>query len=846
MNKFLLFLAALTSFAAAAETVNLGGKDYEVTTVSDREIGPGIRHTRFRIPDYPLNINVVRVDLNNPYNTIETTVANESAKGTELLVKAAQRQSYASHRALAGANANFWVVSSQPENGVYNGTTRNASIRNGVIVTESNQHRDQWDGGTMRTGVVSMSDDRILNIDYCTSYITATSDKFGTLNVHQANKGVHDNELCMYNSFFGPSRQFQPILIVNGQYTHAEEGDATEVILDFAEGQKWESNTDITFTVKEVRLNKGKGTLGNHDLALVGRGANAAELAKLAEGDAVTLRYGWIYNPGDDNEVNPKVTQAIGGNALVMRNGELLPHNENETYNSQVYSRTGYGCSADGKMLYIIVIDKSTDKVYGTSAGCNTAKMCEFARWLGCSNMANFDAGGSAEMFIEDRIENTTTEGTPRAVANGWLVYSIAPEDADDYNTVSRLEFYDYALQAPVYASYTPHMMAYNRYGAVIDRDFKDFTLSCPENMGSCEGNTFTAAGTACEGLLTASCGDVSVSKPMDIVGAQMSLRMHNILIDGTREYPIEVSSTIGKTVYQYNPASFEWTIGDPEVISIENGVMRGLKEGTSTFSCRVGDFEDSGSVTVEIADAETIGVENWSEWSTKSSSGITDVSLGADGLISFKYNAPRDPSCGLTGNYFLYSLPESVTLKFNSSIPVRSITVELRTGENTKSSKLTLKQADDALYGAGESHTIVLPIEEVADMADIATYPINIRALNFKVERNDANKGNHTIRLEGLYGTYANFSGVEEAVAAEAAALRIAPNPVAAGTTFTVRAPGIKRIDIFTTSGMSVGTVLAPHGPNAMTVEAPAAAGSYIVRIVGEEGTAAAILLVR
>lgn len=846
MNKFLLLLAALLPAAAMAETVSLGGKDYEVTTVSDREIGPGIRHTRFRIPDYPLNINVLRVDLTNPYNTIETTVANESAKGTESLVKAAQRQSYASHRALGGANANFWVVSSQPENAVYNGTTRNASVRNGVIVTESNQNRDQWDGGTMRTGVVSFSSDRTLNIDYCTSYITATSDKFGQLPVHQSNKGVHDDELCMYNSYFGPSRQFQPIKINNGQYALADEGDATEVILDFADGQSWASNTDITLTVKEVRLNKGKGTLGNHDLALVGRGNYAAELAKLAEGDAVTIRYGWIYNPGSDNEVNPQVTQAVGGNALVMRNAELTAHNENETYNSQVYSRTGYGCSADGKMLYIVVIDKSNDQTHGNSAGCNTAKMCEFARWLGCANMANFDAGGSAEMFIEDRIENTTTEGTPRAVANGWLVYSTAPEDADDYNTVTRLEFNDYSLQAPVYSSYTPRIMAYNRYGAVIDRDFRDFTLSCPAELGACDGNTFTAGGSAASGLLTASCGDVSVSKNMDVVSAQMSLRLHSVLIDGTRQYPVEVTSTIGKTEYSYDPASLQWTVDDPEVLAITDGVMQGLKEGTTSYKCSVGDFEDAGTATVEIASAETMGVDDWSAWKAKSSSGIDDVKLSGDGLLTFRYVAPRDPSAGLTGEYFLYSIPDAVTLKFNSTIPVRSVTVELRLGEKTKSDKLTLSQPDDALYAANETHTVVLPISNVADPADIATYPICIRALNFKVERSQDHKGNHTIALEGLYGTYSDFSGIEEAAAAPEARTVVTPNPVAPGSPFTVRAADIARVEIFTLSGVKVSTTVASEGDDVLAVVAPAAAGAYVVKIVHRAGTASAVLLVR
>ncbi len=116
-------------------------------------------------------------------------------------------------------------------------------------------------------------------------------------------------------------------------------------------------------------------------------------------------------------------SQAIGGNAVVMRKGELTEHNYNEDYNSMVYSRTAYGCSEDGKTLYMIVIDKSTDPVYGKSAGCPTSVMCEIAKHFGCWNMSNFDAGGSAEMMIDYEIVNKTAEATPRPVANGWMVF---------------------------------------------------------------------------------------------------------------------------------------------------------------------------------------------------------------------------------------------------------------------------------------------------------------------------------------------------------------------------------------------------------------------------------------
>ncbi|MCM1441362.1 MAG: phosphodiester glycosidase family protein, partial [Roseburia sp.] len=656
----------------------------------------------------------------------------------------------------------------------------------------------------------------------------------------------HDNELCMYNSFFGPTRQFQPIKLNGSNYALADEGDATEVILDFAGEQRWQSNTPVPFVVREVRLNKGKGTLGEHDLALVGRGANATALAALEVGDEVVLNYGWIYNPGSDAECNPAVEQAIGGNAMVMINGELTPYNENETYNSQIYSRTAYGCSQDGKMLYVIVIDKSTDRVHGSSAGCNTAKMCEFARWLGCWNMSNFDAGGSAEMFIEDRIENTTTEGTPRAVANGWLVYSIAPEDADDYNTVTRLEFNDYNLQAPVYSSYTPQIMAYNRYGAVIDRDFQGFTLSCPESLGSCQGNTFTAAGAAATGELTASYGTVSVSKTMNVMASQMSLRIHNLYIDGVREYPLEVTSTIGQTVYGYDPASFEWTVENPNVITIdEAGVLHAVAEGTTTYKCRIGDFEDSATVTVEIAPTPIVGITDWTGWNTKKASGIKDVAISADGVLSYTYDNPRDPSCGVTGEYRFYSLPDALALEFTSTIPVRSMTVDIRSGENTKATKLTIENEDGALYAAGIKHTVHLATDKVADLSDIAAYPLVATGLNFKVERNEANKGAQNIRIDGLYGTYNNNAGVQD-VAVASERFTVSPNPVAAGSSFAVRAAGVDLVEIFSTSGVKIDAVQLDSTAETATLTAPATSGTYILRAHHNGGTSSGILIVR
>lgn len=838
------------AFALSAETLTMtnrsgAAQEFEMQRLIERQIGPGTMYTRIRIPDFPLNVNVVTVDLTNPYNRIETTVAGEKAKGTELLVKAAQRQDYEGHRALAAANANFWVVASQPEEAVYTGTTRNVSLRNGKLITESNQHRDQWDGGTMRTGIVGVSYDRNLFIDYCTSEIKASNDKIGRLDVWQCNKGVWNDELCMYNSHYGATTQFMPIAQnpTTGKYILDTAGDATEVILDFAEGGSWQSGAPMTFVVKEVRLNGGKGTLGNHDLALVGRGDNATALAKLEAGDEVTLEYSWTFNPGEENATSEPIENAIGGNALVMRNGELTKHNNNETYNSQIYSRTGYGTSADGKTLYIVVIDKSTSPKYGSSYGCGTTQMCEIARHLGCSNMANFDAGGSAEMMVNFEIVNTTTEATPRAVANGWMVFSTAPEDD---NTVTSLAFYQADPVVPVYSTTTPQVIAYNKYGAIISYDYKDVTLSCDESLGTCEGNAFTASGTPGQGILTATVGDVSTTVDMKVVGAEVEMRSHNLLIDNVVKYPLEVSATADRVVYPYDPSYLAWEIEDPSIVNITaEGHLVGLKEGTTKIKCTIGEFSDEATVTVEIAPAASLPItENSEDWKLKGSSGITDLALAADGKLSFSYASPRTPYIEMSLNEGLknfYSLPSSFFTEFQTDVNIASITFVVETAMGTR--EVSVKVEPEQAWEAGKFHHVDIDLTGSVNMDDICEYPIQFKRIRYTIEPSSAYKGDHILNFGGIHAEYNEFKGVESVASEGASTIFIDHNPVSAGEQVAVNAPGASKVQVFNMAGGLVAENALTEGNG--WFKAPVA-GTYVVAACGEGSRLTTVLIVK
>ena len=840
----MLLLAGLMA-SAQVDTIFINDKNYHVDVIESLDIGPGIHHYRLRIPEYPLNVNILQMDMNNPYNRIETFQASDTHFKTEKLATAYTRYKnmYDDRRPIAGANGNFWCVTGQlPHSDLLVGATYNGNLRNGEIITETNAYSDQWDGGPERTGVIAVDESKNLFIETMNYKGYAINDKIGSPEIYQTNKVVRNNEIALYNHFYGRSKAFMPVDVYKDdsgtRHFQLVEGVATEVYLSINEGQRWMAGQPMVCTVKEIKANAGTGTLGDYDLCIVGRGDKQVLLDKLAVGDQVTINYGWTTLDG----VTPVIEQLIGGNAIVMANGEMTGRNDDETYNSQVYSRCAYGSSADGRTLYVIVIDKSTDPVYGTSAGCNTRVMCQIVKHYGCANLCNVDAGGSAQMMIEGKVINKTTEGSPRAVANGWFLYSIAPKD----DAVARLEFKDLKLQAPTYATYSPQIIAYNQYGDIVDDDFKGFTLSCDASLGTCNGTEFTAGGGDAVGELTASYNGVSVSKTMTVVVAPLAIRIKPILIDATREYPMEVTATIDDEVYIYNPAAITWKVENSDVISIdENGVLCGLKEGKSMVVGTIGDFVDTTYVTVEIASSASISFADMNGWTIKGASGITNGALAEDGTLSFTYGSPRAATIQISKDITYYSLPDKLWLEFTPTVNIKSINIDLRTPQHTKINKLELKPTTGEVWEAGATHRIELPISELGAPADLILYPLSLHYINFTIETNTAYKGEQSIKISELSAEYSNYASVESVTIGEGSGVKVYPNPVSDGIFTVSSSKVIKNVDVYSTAGVLVESVKCDA--NNVTLSASKLAkGIYFVKVETEAGASNSKLIVK
>ena len=789
MRRLLLPLFAFTAcfVPSKAATFTIDDKEYDYDLLIKKEIGPGVTYNRIRIPDYPLNINYLTVDMSNPYNRIETQQGQDKIGSLERLADAYTRMQKAGKKPLGGQNANFWVVTGHglPNNRYAMGTTFNANVKNGQIITETNNRYDQWVGGPTRSGVIGVDKDKKLWIQAMEYRGTLSSSKWGDqkADIIQCNRFGRRDEMVLFNSFYPKDKPFQ-IIEWSDEISDYRlvEGENTEIYLDLEEGQQWHIGKDFTATVKEIKTNTSGGVLGDYDLCLSANGAGYMPLvSQLAVGDQVTLNFGW--RSYDTNEI-PEIENMVGGNAIILKNGELTERNYDEQYNSQVYSRSAYGVSEDGKTLYMLVIDYSTDPAYGRSVGCSTAVEAQIMKQLGAWNVCAVDAGGSAQLMSQGAVVNRTTEGTPRAVANGWMVYSIAPE-TESSDVISRIEFLDSELNLPIYSSYKPVILGYNEYGELISENVEGFTLSGGSGLGAASGDVFNTLGTLGEGVLTATYGNITVSKPMEVVDAEVSIRASQLINDG-RQYPIEVVSKVGFNDFSCDPSRLEWTVSDPEVAVIENGVLKGLKNGTATITGSISGFSTSATVRVELPEGETMPVyrEFPADWALKQTGGTGLAITPAGEGFNFTYTGNgigRGAYISAESSREIWSMPKSLRVSINpGNAEVTKVSVSTKNGRGEVFGSLVFVNEKDGLPQNTVS-TYDLPLSDIWDITDVTTYPVLLYSLRLDMGKSE--KGTtYEIQIPRFEAVYGDGSGVDRLSPSVAGSLRVYPNPVSGG----------------------------------------------------------------
>ena len=90
-----------------AGNIDIWGTSKTIDTLEYKQVGPGTMYSRFKLPQYPLSVYMITVDLNNPYNSIETFQAGNQLGKTEAMTTAYNRLNSINHRPIGSVNGNF-------------------------------------------------------------------------------------------------------------------------------------------------------------------------------------------------------------------------------------------------------------------------------------------------------------------------------------------------------------------------------------------------------------------------------------------------------------------------------------------------------------------------------------------------------------------------------------------------------------------------------------------------------------------------------------------------------------------------------------------------------------------
>ena len=237
---------------------------------------------------------------------------------------------------------------------------------------------------------------------------------------------------------------------------------------------------------------------------------------------------------------------------------------------------------------------------------------------------------------------------------------------------------------------------------------------------------------------------------PVTLLPAQPAIKHKPVIVIDQREYPVEVTATIGNNTYFYDPAHLQWTIDHPEYASIEGGVLKGIKNGIANITCQIGDFTDQDEVHVEISDKPYIhqSLDGWEYGGSGAKNIVMDPETG---IATFTMGTSRTPYLNMEKDVTFFGLPDSIGVTFSCTLQVPSVQIDVRNAAFTSMNYQTLNVADSEDTDA--PHTVCIDLGQLGGADHVTTYPISIKDIQFNLKKG-TNKDN-TLTIHRIFAHY-------------------------------------------------------------------------------------------
>ena len=516
LTVFVLLLA--TAAGNARDQWVIGDKAYDVDTLIFPHLaGPGVTAAKYDIPALPLKISVVEMDLTNPYIMMETCLGADKSVGSETPVNMAIRNNRPGHEVVGAMNGDFFMTA--PSNEV--GLPLSGQVRNDELVLSSHNR-----------ACLVLDDDNRPYIDRLTfSGTVACGDHSFALNL--VNRMRYGYENIAANQSFLFTRSYGP-------KTYDGSNSGKMVLLRPAEGEfRWNAIGVEHCVIEDIFDAQGSRTIPDGKAILWLKGTYANQTEWMNVGDQMDISFRQTLNNGPQDV---KIQQLIGGSDhIIMQNGQFMDDW------AERHPSTAIGFNADSTRLYFVVVDGR----HMSSIGVKLSEMKGIFEALGAVNAVNLDGGGSSCILVNDEVLNHPSDGPVRAVGNGCLFVSKAPED-DEIGIIS---FEPRCYNLSISATTAFDVWGYNQYGVLKTRNLQGCTFSCDEQVGYFdEQGNFHAVSTPATGNLYVSYNGVTATQPVTIMEAQWQLVSDSVVLDRFHPYAININGISGYGLDKVDP----------------------------------------------------------------------------------------------------------------------------------------------------------------------------------------------------------------------------------------------------------------------------------------------------
>ena len=727
MKRRLIITALVLLLAMAAAHARdqwvIGDKAYDVDTLIFPHLaGPGVAAAKYDIPALPLKVSVVEMDLTNPYIVMETCLGGEKSVACETPVNMATRNTRPGHEVVGAVNGDFFMTS--PTNEV--GLPVSGQVRNDELVLSSHN----------RACLVLDNDNRpyIDRLTF-TGRVTGGDHSFA-LNLVNRMRYAYENIAANQSILF--TRSYGPV-------TYDGSNTGKMVLLRPVEGEfRWNANGIEHCVIEDIGDAQASRAIPDGKAILWLKGTYANQTEWMTVGDVLDISFSLTLNSGPQDV---EIHQLIGGsNHIIMQNGQFK-----EDW-AERHPRTAIGFNADSTRLYFVVVDGR----HMTSVGVTLKEMKGIFDALGAVNAVNLDGGGSSCILVNDEVINHPSDGPVRAVGNGCLFVSTAPEDDE----IGIINFEPRCYNLSISTTTGFGIWGYNQYGVLKTRDLEGCVFSCDPWVGHFdEWGNFHAVSTPASGNLYATYNGITATQPVTIMEAQWLLVSDSVVVDRFHPYSININGVSGYGLDKVDPAVVEWSAADEAVCTVdEMGIITAVADGQTFVGSSHPLLADSLLVRVENPKGRVTTIENGpidpDTWEITQSGGKDRVvtALGNGLQIDFTGSSSRNPYIKIAKAVQMWGIPDTLRLRMKpGNIQLKSVKILVETAYGERVT------AEQSIGGTADDVTVDIPVSSLFDATDLGNFPLHL--VYYYVTYNAVTAGEHySLQIPGMELVYANM----------------------------------------------------------------------------------------